>query len=327
MKFLRGSALAAGVLFLASLGQVRGKGSISSQRWAQSNLGATEAQPVVRAESGPQAHSSSFVTDANITFTTITVPGAGYTGVWAINKTGEMVGSYGMNINGGNDAHGFLYRNGTFTYFDYPGQSVTVPSGINDSGLIVGYAGRGLVRGFLYNETTFTTLRDGSDSATFAMGINNAGVVVGGAGSIYATRGFELRGKMYQDVSPPGTYIYIYGSGINNLGEAVGWTDNGGFSYADGKFRNVDFPGASVTEVHGIADSGIVVGWYDTGAPPYIVYGFVRSNGKYISFGYPGALTFAYGINAGGQIVGAYTFDSQTYYGFITNPVAPADFQ
>jgi hypothetical protein len=324
MKFLRGFTLVVGVLLFASLGQVRGKGSIPSQIWAQSNPGAT----VVRAESDPQAHSISIVTDAKITFTTITVPGAVYTGVWAINKSGEMVGNYGQNINSGNDSHGFLYRNGTFTYFDYPGQSVTLPTGINDSGLIVGFAGQDPVLGFVYNGATFTTLRHGSDSATHAWGINNAGVVVGGDGSIYGTRGFELRGQTYKDVSPPGTYVYIYGTSINNLGEVVGWTDNDAFSYAHGKFRNVDFPGASKTEAEGINDGGMIVGWYETGAPPYAFYAFARSRGgRYISFSYPGAVTFAAGVNASGQIVGEYTYDSKTYFGFITSPVTLDDFQ
>src|SRR2546430_9370985 len=74
---------------------------------------------------------------AQLTFTTIDVPGAGYTGVFGINSAGDMVGNFGQDTNV--DSHGFLYSNGTFTYFDYPGQTFTVPGGINDSGLIVGY--------------------------------------------------------------------------------------------------------------------------------------------------------------------------------------------
>jgi hypothetical protein len=321
MKFLRGFTLAVGVLLFASLDQVGSRGSVAPRSWAQSGPGLN----LVRAESDPRARSNSVVPGANISFETITVPGAGYTSISGINAAGEIVGNYGENIN--TDSHGFLYSKGTFSYYDYPGQSMTGPTGINDSGLVVGYAGQDPVVGFLYNGTTFTTLLDGSDGDTTSLGINNAGVVVGGAGSIYSTRGFELRGKTYKGLSPPGTYVYIYGTGINNLGEVAGWTDNDGFLYAQGKFRRLDFPGASKTEAEGINDSRMVVGWYITGGPPYLVYSFVRSNGKYISFTYPGAVTLAFGVNAAGQIVGAYTFDSQTYYGFITNPVTPADFQ
>ncbi len=46
-------------------------------------------------------------------------------------------------------------------------------TGINDSGLIVGYVGDLTVRGFLFDGTTFTsTIQHGSDSATFTIGIN-----------------------------------------------------------------------------------------------------------------------------------------------------------
>src|SRR5690348_11950488 len=56
------------------------------------------------------------------TFTTIDVPGAGVTGISAINKVGDMVGSFGQSNSG--PISGFLYRSGTFTYFDYPGETV-----------------------------------------------------------------------------------------------------------------------------------------------------------------------------------------------------------
>jgi hypothetical protein len=133
------------------------------------------------------------VSTLNLTFTTIDVPGAVFTGIWGINSNGDMVGNYGQNIE--TESHGFLYRNGTFTYFDYPGESKTAPMGINDAGLIVDYAGDLSVVGFLYDGTNFTTIKHGTDSATFALGINNANLVVGGFGTVGATRGFELRSR------------------------------------------------------------------------------------------------------------------------------------
>ncbi|HMH00606.1 MAG TPA: hypothetical protein VK555_04285, partial [Terriglobales bacterium] len=171
----------------------------------------------------PSAAAQTVIHDANITFTTIDVPGAGYTGIFGINTAGDMVGNYGQNTN--QDSYGFLYRNGTFTYFDYPGQSVTVPTGINDSGVIVGYAGTEPVVGFLYDGTTFTTIKHGSDSATFTDGINNAGEVVGGTGTIYTTKGFAMLGGRFKPLNVQGGYVYVYGSGVNNFGTVVGWTD------------------------------------------------------------------------------------------------------
>jgi probable HAF family extracellular repeat protein len=264
-------------------------------------------------------------TPANITFTTIDVPGAGYTRISGINKAGDMVGDYGQDTN--TDAHGFLYSNGAFTYFDYPGETVTVPMDINDSGVIVGYAGRNPVIGFLYDGTSFTTVQRGNDSATYSFGINNAGNVVGGTSNIYTTKGFEMRGGRFKLLQVPGEFIYVYGAGINNLGTVVGWTDDNGFACRRGSCQLLDFPGAVKTEVLGINDSGIVVGWYEKG-PPYAFHSFASKNGRYISFDYPGAgATFAYGINASGQIVGAYTSDFSVYHGFLTSPISAADFR
>jgi probable HAF family extracellular repeat protein len=257
------------------------------------------------------------------TFTTIDVPGAGYTGVLGINKAGDMVGNYGTNTE--TDSHGFLYSNGTFTYFDYPGATVTVASGINDSGLIVGHAGEAPVVGFLYDNGTFTTIKDGSDNATFTVGINNVGDIVGSAGSIYSTKGVELIGSRFKTLNVPGQYVYVSGTGINNRNEIVGWTDTTGFKCLSGKCQTFMVPGATQTEGEGVNDAGVIVGWYNPSSATD--YAFVLQNGRYVSFIYPGAVeTAALGINASGQVVGEYTFDYQSYHGFVTSPITAADF-
>ena len=134
---------------------------------------AGSAQPESLADT---AQSDSVVKNINLTFTTIDVPGAVYTGAWAINTAGDIVGNYGQDTD--QDSHGFLYRDHTFTYFDYPGELITVPRSINDYGIVAGYAGVDI--GFLYDGSKFTALHDGSNSATFALGVNNAKLVVGG---------------------------------------------------------------------------------------------------------------------------------------------------
>ena len=278
------------------------------------------------------AHAQENSEPPKLTLTTIDVPGAAVTEVNGINPTGDMVGAEGPSTFG--PLSGFIYSGGAFTYFNYPGQSVTYPGGINDSNLVVGYAtqnaGEGApVYGFLYDGATFTTLQDGSDSATFAFGLNNAGTVVGRAGSLGAATAFELQSDQYRTVKLPGPCTYKNAVGINNLGEIVGYTVCGlyenGYAVRNGKLQNVDFPGATQTAVFGINDSGIIVGWYGSGA---FIYAFAYLNGKYISFSYPGAeYTAASGINKSGQIVGSYTPDVQTtWHGFVTSPITPADF-
>jgi hypothetical protein len=268
-----------------------------------------------------------------LTLTTIAVPGVAVTEINGINSAGDMVGFYGQNTL--DSLSGFLYSNGVFTYFDYPGQQITVPGGINDSGLIVGLATqdagqRTTVVGFLYDGANFTTLQDGSYPVTNAYGINNADSVVGSAGpdlSVWA--GFAEKNGRYRPVRLPGEFCpYKAAYGINNLGEIVGATycglDNYGYAVLSGKVRSVQFPGSTQTTALGVNDKGVVVGWYGTGG---LEYAFAYMEGKYISFSYPSVkYTFASGINKSGQIVGSYSNDNQTYYGFVSSPITPADF-
>ena len=255
----------------------------------------------------------------NLSFTTIDVPGAKVTGISGVNASGDMVGTYGPSTLG--PTHSYRYTAGAFKYFDDPGASNTVATGINDAGLIVGYTLTGATeRGFLYDGTTFTGFRDGDSTATVALGIDDAGDIVGGDGSIYTTRGFLLRGHRFKDITPPGTYVYVYASGINNFGTVVGWTDNAGFIYRKGTFQTIMYPGSSRTVVTGINDSGVIVGWYVSGGSDF---GFFFSAGRFTSFAYPGAVgTFPVGINSAGQVVGGYTFDYTSYHGFVTSPIA-----
>jgi probable HAF family extracellular repeat protein len=271
------------------------------------------------------AQLGSDISDLNITFTTIDVPGAPFTNIYGINSAGDMVGGYSPTV--GPDG-GFLYSGGNFSLFTYPNADSTSAFGINDSGLISGAAyirGNTEGVGFLYEGATFTTLRAPGDGATLARGLNNAGIVTGGDGlSLSSTKGFALIGKQFKTVSPPGVYTYVFANGINNLNQIVGTDDNGGFLYSNGRFKTISYPGASQTQPTGINDSGIVVGWYSLG---YFT-GFALKNGKYISISYPGAVyTFALGINNLGQVVGSYTLDQQSYHGFITSPITEKSFK
>ncbi|HZQ70064.1 MAG TPA: hypothetical protein VFA68_16180 [Terriglobales bacterium] len=274
------------------------------------------------------------VNSVSFTFTPIDVPGAGFTIVTGINKAGDMVGVYGQDINA--DNHGFLYSNGIFTFFDYPGMAVTSPGGINDSGMISGFASqipsqRTSAIGFVYDGTSFATLKNSKYAILYCRGINNAGTVVGAAGqTIYATKGFQTRGGNYMPVRFPGQYNYASAEGINSSGAIVGYTASGiydnGYIYRNGIFQSIQFPGASVTAAWSINDNGVVVGWYSI---PYqcLYCGFAYSSGKYVSFSYPGAEgTFASGINANGIIVGSYTMADGTYHGFVTSAISVVEF-
>jgi hypothetical protein len=336
MKTLRTFSIVLAVCLSAAWSRAQSNAAVSG---AQSN--AMAVQPLaLQAQPRPsEARVRAIVTDgqtgeiisnSTLTFTTIDVPGAEYTDVFGINSAGDMVGIYGETYL--SPTRAFLLSGGRFTYLDYPGAYATLAFDINDSGLIVGYAefqNDSVWLGFEYDGTTFTPIRDGKNSATVCFGLNNAGWVVGGTGTVDATKGFELRGRTFKPIVPLGNYVYIYATGINKAGGAVGWTDYDGFYYRNGKYETIDFPGTGhgvgQTEAWGINDSGLIVGWYNPMSA--YNYGFVLAKGNYISFSYPGAiLTYAFRINTSGEIVGDYTLDYNTYHGFVTSPLSPADF-
>ena len=270
------------------------------------------------------AQSESTVTPANLTFTTIDFPGAVATNVLGINSSGDMVGGYsGVNL----PDHGFLYSGGIFTTIDYPTGWTTMTSGINDSGVIVGQSSSqnlSTTIAFRYDGTTFTRIQVPGADSTQAYGINNAGIIVGEDANSVGYHAFALIGSKFKDVTPPpGGFLPALATGINNLGEIVGWTtaaSTNGFVYKAGKFQSIAVPGSILTEIWGVNDQGVVVGSYEK-CSPCGYHAFALSKGNYFSIDYPGADdTFGFGINKSGQVVGAYTLNGATH-GFVTSPI------
>jgi probable HAF family extracellular repeat protein len=116
--------------------------------------------------------------DVNNSFTTISLQSVTF--ALGINNAGQVVGRYGGS-NGGLD--GFLDTNGSITTIDWPGATISLAYGINDSGQIVGnFFDGGLStpdHGFLDNNGDFVQLDAPGAVSTVAYGINNAGEIVG----------------------------------------------------------------------------------------------------------------------------------------------------
>ena len=276
----------------------------------------------LRAQSKPQR--------LTLTFTTIDVPGASLTNAAAINNNGDIVGWYSPP--GTTFSHGFLLSGGSFTFFDYPGGYTTLATGVNDAQVVVGYSyvtGES-VNGFTYQGGAFNTIQIAGYPDTYAEGIDKAGDIVGGYG-FGSANGFEQSGTKFRVVTPPGIQGTVAANAINSHGQIVGWsfdTSHTGFLFYNGKYYTLNVPNSlNYTLALGINDNGIVVGWYLGCTPTCTEHGFALMKGKYLSFDYPGAMgTYASGINNAGQIVGSYTFDQQTFHGFVTSPVTSADF-
>jgi uncharacterized membrane protein len=133
------------------------------------------------------------------------------------------------------------------------------------------------------------------------------------------TAAFTFAEGVYQILTVQGSGFSV-ATGINGAGLIVGayFDLTGvlhGFANDGGTVSNVDFPGASGTQVLGINDAGQMVGDYFDAAS--VEHGFVSSGGTFTAIDFPGATrTAAAGINAAGDIVGGCS-DSTGTHGFL----------
>lgn len=231
-----------------------------------------------------------FTRAPNGTITTFNVQGA-WTSVGGINAAGEITGY--SAVSGIEANYGYLRTSdGTITTFEE--QYVTVPFGINTSGVIGGYY---LDSSLIYH-----------------------GFVRTSNGHITS---FNLPGG-------PGLGQYV--GGINLAGEVAGYYFDGntgvyhGFVRATtGKITTFEAPGAGRgysqgTVALGISKVGFVTGYYlDSNGVPH---GFVRaSNGKFTDFDVPGgSQTIPSAISPSGYITGYYLDTNNVYRGFIRTP-------
>jgi probable HAF family extracellular repeat protein len=269
------------------------------------------------------------------TFTRIDVPGATFTEVNGINARREIVGRYESP---GGVSHGYSFRDGSFIPIDGPNAVFTGAIGINDGHDIVGRyrTADGVTHGFRLSGETLTSI-DFSRTFTSANRINNGGDIAGQyRDDDGRTRGFLLSNETFTGIDVPDA-IRTVSFGINDEGTVVGWytsadQTNHGFLWRDGEFRTVDVPGAVKTggpEFPGIAINprGAVVGSYCAAEPcPAVpetgdyenVHGFLLIDDRFTSINVPGVVgTLAAGINARGDIVGAYLDTNGQGHGYI----------
>lgn len=125
-------------------------------------------------------------------YTFFRCPGVvGYTVALGINRNGDIAGTCGNFP----DEVGFVYRDGTFTFINYPGATSTQLFDINASGDLVGRAtlGPGYSVPFLYRNGVFHDLSfpglTNPDVTTTVHSINDLGVTVGDVFTVHRLEG------------------------------------------------------------------------------------------------------------------------------------------
>jgi probable HAF family extracellular repeat protein len=153
---------------------------------------------------------------------------------------------------------------------------------------------------------SFTTINvPGSfPNSVVASGINDSGQIVGGFNDSLGTHGFLDTGGSFTTIDVPFGGI-TFASGINDSGQIVGGSSLGAFVDTGGSFTFINVPGANFTEeALGINNSGQIVGVFND-TLGLGVHGFLDTGGNFTTIDVPfGGITFAFGINDSGQIVG-----------------------
>jgi probable HAF family extracellular repeat protein len=207
-------------------------------------------------------------------FKSIDFPNAASTQAFGINERGDVVGAY---TDTAGNSHGFQLSDGKFRAIDFPGGVLTSARGINDDGAVAG--------GFAES--------------------NDPSVV----------HGFVLRNGKFLELDFPGS-AHSGILGINEAGDVTGSYDLGDINTGIGyfthrqEFKSFEVPGSAPlsTGPHGINDDGQVVGFYNDGANPNVVHGFLLDDGKFTTIDYPGAtVTGFFGINERGDLIGGCT--------------------
>jgi len=243
---------------------------------------------------------------------------------YALSSTGQAAGTSSTPT----AAIAALFSNGKVTNISTLGGNVSVATGINGSGEIVGwndfYSNPNFdPQAFLYSNGSMKSIDAPSvfQSGTEASAINDSGEVVGTG---YFTSGnfhaFLYTGGKMKDLGPPGAY-QSSAVAINNSGQIIGGyytssANSGEFVITNGKIATLPVPsGASGVAAYGISDGGEIVGtiFFSSGAPAHAAR---FANGAWTDLGaISGAsASRATSVNLSGAIVGTAFFPQTQYH-------------
>jgi len=278
-----------------------------------------------------------------------------FNNLMGINNLGLIAGFYGSG-NQGDPNQGFLLtQDGTFIPENFP-ESAQNPvvaqtqlTGLNDTGVEVGYfyttnIGTSVDNqfGFYLSGGHFHEVNNpkaptpsqvdqgvSPQIENQLMGVNDLNIAVGFYNDAHGnSHGYTYNintGKFSADINDPHA-VSTVSAAINNLGGIAGfYTDSGGVTHGfldnNGHFTTVDAPGASKTELLGINDFGIAVGFDMVNSTMHGII-FNSHTGKFTTLDDPHGIgtTTLNGINDFGQIAGFYVDSNGNTDGLLATP-------
>jgi hypothetical protein len=271
-----------------------------------------------------------------------------------INNSGVIAGYFGSGA-AGHPNKGYKlfpsYGHGRYASENFPGSVQTQVTGLNDNGDTVGFWSSMDTASMVNDNFGFYKL-DGRESHTVQfptgdnakppvdqlLGINDGDIAVG----FYTNGGGSNRGYTYNINTRQFTRVLVPGyptgtagpsltaAAINDHRDVAGfYIDRNGntdafLAYRHGKFRTLDYPGASATQAFGVNDRDELVGDYTDGSgSTATMHGFTWTpGGGFVSVDDPNGVgaTTINGVNDAGDLVGFYTDSAGNTDGFQATP-------
>jgi PEP-CTERM motif len=275
--------------------------------------------------------------------------GLTFTNLLGINNSGLIAGFYGSGAAGDPNKGFLLTPPSTFTPENFPGSAQTQMTGLNDDGVQVGYlytTNNGVAFdnqfGFVLEGGKFTEVNDPKTPTpgqvdpgvsppieNQLIGVNDHDIAVGfyndAAGNSHGYT-YNINTKTFSaDIDDPNA-VSTVAAAINNSGEIAGfYTDSGGETHGfldkGGVFTTVDPAGATETQLLGLNDQGVAVG-FDVvdGFMHGIIFNSVLDT--FTTLDPPNGLgTTLNGINNRGDIVGFFVDAAGNTDGLLATPV------
>lgn len=264
-----------------------------------------------------------------------------------INNAGTIAGYFGSGA-AGHPNKGYTlappYAQGNYTNENFPGSVQTQVTGINNSGLTVGFwsdsNNASLVNnnfGFVDNGGVFTNVNNPNTGVSNGVSVNQllsvnnknvaAGFYVDAAGVTHGDT-YDIAAKTFSEVTVAGA-TSITAAGINDAGTVAGfYTNAGGVTQgfilgAGNSLTSVQDPNAVSTMILGLNNKGLADGVYtDAGGA---LHGFTYDAGlnSFTTVDDPlgaGGTTLN-GLNDLGQLTGFYVDAAGNTHGLLASPV------